>query len=130
MKILQVCHKPPLPAVDGGCIAINNITRMLLAQGHDVKVLAISTPKHNVDIKKLPQEYVSQTRFETVFVNTTVRRFAALKSLLLGHSYHVDRYVSREMNHKLKNILQKEDFDIVQLESLFVATYITVIRQY
>ncbi|MBO4232074.1 MAG: glycosyltransferase [Bacteroidales bacterium] len=130
MKILQVCHKPPLPAVDGGCIAINNITRMLLAQGHDVKVLAISTPKHNVDIKKLPQEYVSQTRFETVFVNTTVRRFAALKSLLLGHSYHVDRYVSREMNHKLKNILQKEDFDIVQLESLFVAPYIPVIRQY
>ncbi|MBP5710053.1 MAG: glycosyltransferase [Bacteroidales bacterium] len=130
MKILQVCHKPPLPAVDGGCIAINNITQMLLAQGHDVKVLAISTPKHKVEIRNLPQDYVAKTHFETVFVNTTVRRFAALKSLLLGRSYHVDRYVSREMNHKLKTLLQKEDFDIIQLESLFVAPYIPVIRQF
>ena len=37
MKILQLCNKPPLPAVDGGCIAMNNVTQGLLHSGHDVK---------------------------------------------------------------------------------------------
>ena len=42
MKILQLCHKTPLPAIDGGCIAINNITQCLLDSGLDVKVLAVN----------------------------------------------------------------------------------------
>ena len=25
MKVLQLCHKPPKPSIDGGCIAMNNI---------------------------------------------------------------------------------------------------------
>lgn len=130
MKILQICHKPPLPAVDGGCIAINNITQMLLAQGHEVKVLAISTPKHKVDISALPTEYVRQTGFETVFVDTTVKSFAAFRALLLGRAYHVERFVSRDMTNRLKALLSDGQFDIVQLESVYVAPYISVIRRY
>ena len=30
MKVLQICHKPPLPPNDGGCIAINNISKGLV----------------------------------------------------------------------------------------------------
>ena len=41
MKILQLCHKPPLPAKDGGCIAMDNLTQGLLNLGHKVKVLTI-----------------------------------------------------------------------------------------
>lgn len=130
MKILQICHKPPLPAVDGGCIAINNVTQMLLAQGHDVKVLAISTPKHSVDVSKLPAEYVKKTRFETVFVNTSIRKLSALKSVLLCRPYHAERFFTRDMSLKIKAVLQQEKFDIVQLESLYVAPYISIIRQF
>ena len=36
MKILQLCHKSPLPTIDGGCIAIHNITKCLLESGMDV----------------------------------------------------------------------------------------------
>ena len=30
MKILQLCHKPPQPSIDGGCISMNNTTEGLL----------------------------------------------------------------------------------------------------
>ena len=71
MKILQLCHKPPLPQVDGGCIAMHNITQGLLNGGQDVKVLAVETPKHPVKMEAFPVEYLCQTRFESQFIDTT-----------------------------------------------------------
>ena len=64
MKILQICNKPPYPAVDGGAIAMNNTTQGLLSKGHEVKVLAISTVKHPVNIEELPDHYLINTNFE------------------------------------------------------------------
>ncbi len=55
MKVLQLCHKPPQPSVDGGCIAINNITKGFIENGVDVKVLTISTKKHPFDKKHYQQ---------------------------------------------------------------------------
>jgi hypothetical protein len=43
MRVLQLCHKPPFPAIDGGCLAMHNITSGLLAAGYDVKVLTALT---------------------------------------------------------------------------------------
>lgn len=130
MKILQLCHKPPFPAVDGGCIAMNNITHGLLQSGHKVKVLAIETYKHPAQMQSMPSSYIRQTRFESVYVNTRINVFEAFFSLLKGNSYHVFRFYSKEMVHKLITVLKEEDFDIVQMESLFVAPYIDVIRTY
>lgn len=70
MRVLQLCHKPPVPPVDGGCIAINNITRGLLNAGHSVKVLAVATHKHPARLDDISGEYLQKTKFETVFVNT------------------------------------------------------------
>ena len=53
MKILQLCHKTPLPTIDGGCIAIHNITKCLLDSGMDVKVVAVATPKHPYPARRL-----------------------------------------------------------------------------
>lgn len=128
MKILQICHKPPLPALDGGCIAIHNITKGLLACGHDVKVLSITTPKHPLQPGKIPQEYLQETHFESVFIDTKIKPYHALLSLIKKESYHVSRFISKEFDRKLISVLQGEYFDIVQLESIFVAPYISTIR--
>ena len=130
MKILQLCHKSPLPAMDGGCIAIHHITEGLLQSGVEVKVLAMTTPKHQVIAEQLPADYVRDTRFETVFVDTTPKKWQMLKSLLWAQPYHVSRFYTKEMAIRLAQILQAEQFDIVHLESLFVASYIPVIRKY
>lgn len=130
MKILQLCHKLPYPPVDGGCIAINNITQGLLSSGHQVKVVAVTTPKHKTEISSLPADYLKNTGLETVFIDTTPRVFPALKAFIQRKSYHVSRFVSKEMTKKLIQVLQKENFDIVQLESIFMAPYIATIRKY
>lgn len=130
MRILQICHKPPIPAVDGGCIATNTITQGLLQEGHEVKVLAISTFKHPVDINKIPEDYIRKTGFESLFVDTGIKIFPALKSVLLNQSYHVSRFISKDFATKIEEILKQEEFDVVQLESVFVAPYIETIRKY
>ena len=129
MKILQLCHKPPLPPKDGGCIAMNNITQGLLQQNHQVKVVAISTPKHPVNSKDLDADYYKKTKFETVFINTGTNLFKIFKTMLFNRSYYISRFYSKELE---KNWLRffKETFDIVQLESIFVTPYIPIIKRH
>jgi glycosyltransferase involved in cell wall biosynthesis len=130
MKILQLCQKPPVPAVDGGCIGMNAATQGLLRAGHQVKVLAIATPKHPFEKEKISENYIRQTQFETVFVNINLNPFKAAYAMLMRKSYHVQRFISDNFDRKLIQILQETPFDIVQLESIFVAPYISTIRRY
>lgn len=129
MKILQLCHKPPHPMVDGGCVAIHNITDMLLKSGHDVKVIAVETPKHPVRLDAFPDGYLQQTRFESVFVDTTPHFLDALKTLFTGTSYHISRFYSKQMVSLLTEVLKRESFDIIHIESIYMMPYIAVIRK-
>lgn len=92
MKILQLCHKPPLPQVDGGCIAMHNITEGLLKTGHDVRVVAIETQKHPVKVSAFPVDYLQKTRFESVFINTTPHLKDAIVASLKRQSYQISRF--------------------------------------
>lgn len=130
MKILQLCHKVPFPPYDGGTIAMNNITQGLLSEGHRVKVLAVETPKHRVLSENMPEDYLKSVDFESVFIDTTLSFWAAFKTIFTRKSYQVSRFYSKGFANKLAEILQKETFDIIQLESIFMAPYLPVIRQF
>lgn len=81
MKILQLCHKPPLPPIDGGCIAMHNITQGLLNSNQEVRVVAVETQKHPVQLKAFPVDYLQKTRFESVFMDTTPRFMDGVRSM-------------------------------------------------
>lgn len=130
MKILQLCHKVPFPPKDGGCIAMNNLTQGLTAQGHKVKVLAINTPKHFTDIYKLPADYLSKTNIEAVFIDTNVKIIPAFFNLFGNRSYNAERFYSQEFEQKLIELLSIEHFDIVQLESIYVSMYAKTISEH
>ncbi len=53
MRILQLCHKPPFPPVDGTAIAMSNLTRGLLRNGAHIEVLAMNTYKKYCNEKNL-----------------------------------------------------------------------------
>ncbi len=129
MRILQLCHKPPLPPVDGGCIAMHNITKGLLNNGQEVNVLAIETPKHPVKLQAFPKDYLQKTRFESVFADTTVRVMDGIRAVLKRKSYHIERFNSKDMACKLAEILKHEHFDIVHIESIYMTPYVDVIRK-
>ncbi len=129
MKILQLCLKPPLPARDGGCIAMNNITRGLLDAGHKVKILTIFTQKHDFDPDVLPQEYLDSTSIEGVYIDTHINAVDAFSNFVTSDSYHISRFFSTDYDIKLSKLLQREDFDIIHLESLFMTPYLATIRR-
>ena len=130
MNILQLCHKPPLPAIDGGCIAMNNITKGLIDFGAEVKVLTIETAKHPMQWDVLPIEYIESTHIESVFVDTNVNIIDAFSALITSDSYNISRFFSPDFDIKLIEILNKEKFDIIHLESLFMTPYIATVRRY
>ena len=130
MNILQLCNKIPFPPKDGGCIAMNNLTQGLITEGHSVKVFVINTQKHFTAIEKLPLDYRSKTKIEGVFVDTEIKVTTAFFNLFTNKSYHTQRFYSKLFETKLIEILEKENFEIVQLESLYMSIYVDTIRKY
>lgn len=129
MKVLQVSNKIPYPEKDGGAIAINAITDGLLKAGCELKMLAMNTQKHFIDIASIPEKFRNDRRLEAVTIDTSIKPPAAFIALLTGKSYNISRFQSEDFSKKLTSILQKEKFDIIHLEGLYLAPYLSVIRQ-
>jgi len=130
MKILQLCNKPPYPAIDGGCIAMKNISLGLLQNKVKLKIISISTEKHPFEIDKFPQYFVKKTNIEGVFIDTRVNIIDAFSALVTSDSYNVSRFFSADFDRKIKETLQKGTYDFVHLESLFLTPYIGTIARY
>jgi polysaccharide biosynthesis protein PslH len=130
MKILLLCNKSPYPAREGGPIAMNMIIEGLIRAGHSVKVLAVNSNKYNVERSSIPEEYRKKTSIELVYVDLSIRPLAAFRNLFSSHSYHVERFISRDLENALIRILQAEKFDIVQFEMLYMSPYARVVRKY
>ncbi|MFK8039180.1 MAG: glycosyltransferase family 4 protein [Crocinitomicaceae bacterium] len=130
MKVLQLCNKPPFPAVDGGCIAIKNISLGLLKADIKLSLLCVSTTKHPFVTKEFPLSFIKTTKAKGVFVDTRINVIDAFSALVTSDSYNVSRYFSPDFDAELKRLLQVSKFDIVHLESLFMTPYLSTIRKY
>jgi len=130
MKVLQLTHKPPVPSIDGGCLAMRQITNSLLRAGIEVKVLSIATGKHPVVSSEEVMQYNNATHFESVFINTKITLQKAIHSFLKTSSLQADRFFSKKMAKKLEQLLSNEKFDAIILESIFVGNYIEILRKY
>jgi glycosyltransferase involved in cell wall biosynthesis len=129
MKVLQLCNKPPIPRVDGGCIAIHNVSAGLLEKGIELKIVTVSTEKHPFLIDLIPEDFRRQTGIEGIFLDTRVNVIDAFSALVTADSYNVNRFFSPDFNKRLQEILAENSFDVVILETLFMTPYIHTIRQ-
>ncbi len=128
LNILILCNKSPYPPKEGGPLAMYNIIKGLLAFEHNVKVLTISTKKFMVDTHKIPVSFREQTHFESVFIDTTPSVMGALKNLFGRKSYHIERFYHIAFAEKLKQLIKTKDYDIIQLESLYMMPYVNTLR--
>src|SRR5690554_310988 len=129
MRVLQLCHKPPYPESDGGCLAINQMSKALLSQGCDLTILSITTPKHPFRAKDFPKGYVKETNFKSVFIDTRLNVVDAFSNLITQDTYHVSRFFSSDMDQAIDEILAGKTYDVVLCESIFVAPYLSTIRR-
>jgi glycosyltransferase involved in cell wall biosynthesis len=131
MKILQVTNKVPFPAKDGGAIACMNMTSGFALLGHEVTVLAMNTVKHHIDSSEIPESVQDWANFRLVDVPARTSGLAALFNLLFsGKPYNAVRFISKSFSCELKRVLEENQYDVVQLEGLYVCPYIPLIRKY
>jgi glycosyltransferase involved in cell wall biosynthesis len=131
MKILQVTNKVPFPTKDGGAIACMNLTRGFSNLGHQVTIISMNTEKHHISIEEIPEPVKDLAKFNLVEVPARISKPRALINLLFSRKpYNAARFISRTFKNELKILLQKNSFDIVQLEGLYLCPYVPVIRKY
>lgn len=130
MKILQICHRVPFPAVDGGNIAMMNMALSLAQSGHEVHQFSLNTSRHFIDMKTIPVELKDKLHMSASYIDTRIKAADALLNLFSHHSYNMVRFFSMHVANDLSKLLEKNKFDIIQLETLFCTPYIETIRKY
>ena len=129
MNILQICHKPPCPPIDGASIAMYNLFRGLTDNGHQVQVLAMNTYKQHCDITKVPDEFIKISKYTLVEIDIRVRALSAFFNLFTNQSYNIVRFNSTKFRHTLSQLLLDNSYDVIILESLYSTCYIDILKQ-
>lgn len=130
IKILQLCNKAPFPPNDGSSIAIYNMSKGLISQGVELHLHTLNTVKHHKPENQIPQDYLTDTNYYSYNINTNPSVFGALFTLFSKKSYFVTRFYNKEFENHLVDFLKNNKIDIVQLEGLFMGTYISSIKKY
>ena len=128
MRILQLCKKFPYPLKDGESIAVTYLSHAMSQLGCEVSLLSMNTTKHYMDISKLPEEYNHYKEIHVTKLDNQVNAMDAFRNLFSKDSYHVSRFVCSDFRDKLIALLRKNDYDVVQLETLYLAPYIDIIK--
>jgi glycosyltransferase involved in cell wall biosynthesis len=130
MRILVLANKFPYPAKDGGSIATLSLARSMANAGHQVTLLALNTSKHYTDPQTVPADLARLIRFISVPVNTDIRILKLARNLIFSRlPYNAERFISRDYTEKLEELLSTGEYDIVQMEGLYLAPYLDEIRR-
>jgi len=129
MTILFLCNKSPYPPKEGGPIAMNANIEGLLNAGHQVKILALNTNKYFIEKKEIPEKYQEKTNIEFIYKDLSIKPFDAVLNLFSKKSYHVERFISKDFEKKITETLGRNEYDIVQLEMLYMTPYLHIIRK-
>lgn len=130
IRILQICNKAPYPANDGSSIAIYNMAKGLMQNNVELHLLTINTKKHFKPDSEIPTDFKTGTHYQSVYKDTNTSTAGALANLFSAESYFVSRFYFKELEEALIAKLKASKFDIIQLEGLFMAVYIDVIKKY
>lgn len=128
MRFLYLLNRIPWPLKDGGAIAMHSMLQGLTDLGVEITALAFNTNKHFVDEKTVQAKLGGLASWNTIPIDTSVRLSGAIKALLKNESYHAVRFYSTDFEQKLVDLLQKQQYDVVVCESIFMAQYINVIK--
>ena len=130
MKILIVCNKFPYPLKDGGAIATFAMVKGFARAGHAVTVAAINTKKHYCNVENLPEEIKKLADFHAVDVDTGITIGGTLKNVLFSKQpYTATRFFVPQFADLLKDLVAKNQFDIIQLEGLYMCEYINILHK-
>lgn len=130
MKILLVSTKFPYPPKDGGAIATLTLAKGYALSGHMVTVLCMNTPKHFYDPALLPADLSSTVKFIPVPVDTGIYPSKLVKNFIFSSlPYNAEQFYSLAFEKKLTEVIKTGDFDIIQLEGIYLVYFAEKIRK-
>ena len=130
MRILQLCKKFPYPLRDGESVAVTFLSKALRDLGCEITLLCMNTTKHYTDVGDLPEDFDHYKSIHTTTLDNSVNPVDAFLNLFSNTSYHVERFISESFRNRLVEVLENNEFDIVQLETLYLAPYVETIKQH
>jgi polysaccharide biosynthesis protein PslH len=128
MNILHISNKPVFPLVDGGCVAMSKILESL-QQLADTEHIFIQTSKHPFVAGAYPENVALPFPAEKTLIDTNLRPGKALKALFSDKNYNLSRFYNRDFEKLLTDYVTIRSFDVIVLESLFLAMYIPSLRK-
>jgi glycosyltransferase involved in cell wall biosynthesis len=90
----------------------------------------MNTTKHYTDLSELPADFNHYKEIHVTDLDNEVKFIDAFKNLFSKDSYHVSRFICPDFKVKLIELLKSNQYDVVQLETLYLAPYIDVIKEY
>ncbi len=131
MKILQICFRPPYPLKDGGAIAMYRLSQGLIQNNVQLTLLIPVTEKHPEPQIPAYDPVFSNARAFFVPLNTRITFRGTLSNFLFSRKpYYLSRYFNKAFEKELISILKQNSFDWIIIESLKMAGYVRVIRQF
>lgn len=128
-RILIVTNRVPYPLNDGGSLAMHAMVEGYHNAGWEVMLLSMNTSRHYVSLEALP-EFYRKIRFEAFDINTDVRLVPTLVNFFLSRKpNHATRFYEKDFALKLDRMIDDFEPDVIQLESVYLATYLPGIRQ-
>lgn len=117
--------------LDGGSLGIAKMSKFYSSNSEfELDIFTLETPKHGFDIVDFRKEIPVKTEVFSVFVNTTPTISGAFKGIISNKSYNLSRFKNKKIEQKLIEILSKKEYDFIQLENIFVALHLDVIRKF
>ncbi len=131
MKILILYNKVPYPVKDGGSFALARMAEGFARQNHSVDILALNTKKHRISLKEAQELLPPSIRLFAQNIDTTPRFTKALFNFLFSKEpYNARRFISRNYTRKLIEILTTSNYDLVQIEGLYMLPYLNCVRKH
>lgn len=130
-RILILTNRIPYPLTDGGNMAMHAMIQGYHAAGWDVYLLSMHTLRHAVAHDVLSNLYPWLAGFETVDIDNRIKPIPALVNLIFSRQpNHAARFFNIAFRKRLQHILSDFKPDVVQIESIFLATYMPYIREH
>ena len=107
---------------------VGNTIKGLINHGHEVSLISLNVKKHTDKIFER-DELLNKIAYTEYDIDTRVSLIEFVSNLFTKNPYNIDKYYDAGFEKLLVQNLKDNQYDIIQLEGLFVVPYLAAIRK-
>ncbi len=128
MNFLVLYHQVPFPPTDGGSVSIYNDLKALSGAGCKVTLVCFNTSKNHKNEQELRNVPDFIHHFYSVPLDNKIDYIQAIKCFFNDKLYHVERYITDEMQGLIADVTANNSFDCVLFQGVFMYAYASLFK--